>query len=809
MLQNLFSDVRYAVRTFRKSPGFTFVALLTLALGIGANSAIFSVVNGVLLRPLPYQDPGRLVMLWQQRADIPANTVTGEDFADWRKLSRSYEGMAALSGDLFTLTGVDRPRSYEGVPVSPEFFSILGVQPALGRAFLPEEEHTGRDHEVIFSDRMWKQAFGSASGITGKKIVLNHEPYTVIGVMPAGFAFLGSDTDLWVPLAIETMNDRQAHLFSVVARLRPRATIGQARAELKGIAAQLAKEYPVTNHGWSADVVTLRDQIVGGVRTAILVLLGAVGLVLLIACANTANLLLVRAAGRRREIGIRTALGASAGRLARQVLTESVLLAFVGGALGILIAWAAIHMLRTIYPGNLPRVEGVRLNAAVLWFTLGISCIAGIVFGMIPALASGRTEINESLREGSKGVAGGVRSRRTRNLLVGMEVALSVLLLIGAGLLLRSLLALTGSDLGFRPDHLLTMTVRAAEQEYSNEQQEAGDFARVVERLRSLPGVVSAAAATNAPALSWNQGRKFGIQEKPWPPGVVEGASYASVSPDYFRTTGIRLLRGSAFTPADRHGSLEVAIISEAFAKHYFPNQDPLGQHLVFYTRAFGANSFGPAIPREIVGIVSNIRNLQQLDSDASLAMYAPQLQNTLPFTFFFVRTSGNPIAMAGAARHAVNRVLPNVAVANMLPMETRLETAVARPRFNASLLGVFAALALVLAVVGIYGVAAYSVQQRRDEIGIRMAIGARSSDILQLILWQGMAPAVIGAAAGLLAAIPATRVIARLLYGIPKNDPLTFIFVPLVLIVSAALAALVPALQASRVDPISVLRSV
>ncbi len=807
-LETFWQDLQFSARTLGRSKGFATIALLTLALGIGANSAVFSIVNAVLLSPLPYPDANRLVVLWQSLPEVPTNSVTGPDFEDWRKQARSYDGLAAAMPDDFNLTGTQLPRSYGGMQVSANFFSVLGVHPRLGRTFTPEEEHAGADHVAIVSAGMWRGALGASPDAIGRKIVLNGEPFTVIGVMPPKFQFVIEKADVWVPLAIENNNDRHTHALFVVGRLKQGVTIEEARTELTGIAARLAKAYPETDANWTATVISLRDQMTGGVRMAMLVLLAAVGLLLLIACANTANLLLLRAAGRRREIGIRIAIGASAGRIIRQSLAESLLLALLGGALGLLVAWAAVQTVVALNPGSLPRMDEVRMDGTVLWFTFGISCLAGIGFGLLPALQAAREDIHHSLREGAKGTGGGVRGHRTRNTLVGVEVGVSLVLLIGASLLVRSLFALTGGDLGFKPDHLLSMNVRIAEQEYSSEQQEASDFNRVLERLRNLPGVISAAAATNAPSLGWNQGRRFEIKGRPWPAGELHGAGYVSISPSYFRTTGIRLLRGRVFTPADRHGSPEVIIISQAFAKRYFPKQDPLEESIICYSRAFGANRFRPAIARRIVGVVSDVRHLGSLEADASVEMYAPQLQNTLPFTYFLVRTALPPGNLAAAARHAVNRILPSAPVANVASMETLLEASVATPRFNAFLLGTFATIALLLAAIGVYGISAYSVQQRTREVGIRIALGSSQTEVLRLFLIQGIRPALLGALAGLAAALGITRFMASLLHDVSARDPLTFLVIPIVLVLAAGVAAFVPALRATRVDPATALRN-
>ncbi len=806
-LDRLAQHLFFGIRILGKNKGFAAAALLTLTLGIGANSAIFSIVDAVLIRPLPYTDSNRLVSLWERRPDVPRNLVTGPDFRDWRDRARSYSAIAALTPDTFNVTGFDRPASYSGLRVSPNLFAVLGVSPVVGRSFSAPEEVMGRNHVAIVSHKIWESAFGGSPDTIGKTLTLNDDVYTIIGVMPASFKFLDFKSDVWVPLSPDETNDRHAHTLMIIARLKNEISIAQARAELSGIAAQLAREYPETNHGWTTNVISLRDQVVGKVRTGLLILLGAVGLVLLIACANTANLLLARAAGRRHEIGIRAALGASSGRITRQLLTESLLLAVLGGIFGLVLAWGAIHSVRALDPGNIPRIDEVHLNVGVLWFTLLLSCFAGIVFGAFPALQSRRYDLVESLREGGRGTAGGLRTRSTRTVLVAAEVALSFVLLVSATLLLRSLIAQTETDLGFQANHLLTMSVRVAEQQYSSEQQEAADFQRAVNRLQGLPGALCAASSTNLPSLGWNQGRKFEIVGRPWPDGEIHGAGYISVSPTYFSCAGLHLIKQRSFTPADRHGSQEVIVISQSFAKRYFPGQNPIGQQISCYSRAFKANRFGPAIPRTIVGIVSDVRHLEEVGSDSSVEMYTPQMQNTLPFSFFMVRTSGEPASFAEVARRTVNRILPNAPISNLVPMETLLEEAVARPRFNTFLLGAFAIIALALAAIGIYGVAAYSVQQRLREIGIRMAVGATRAEILRVFFVQGVKPALIGVLVGLIVSFAVTRVMAGLLYGVTGHDPISFLLTPLVLILCAALASLVPAFRATRVDPVSALR--
>ncbi len=801
-------DFFFGLRILWKSKGFAAAALLTLALGIGANSAIFSIVDAILIRPLPYPNSNRLVTLWERRPDVPRNLVTGPDFRDWRDQAHSYDAMAALTPDSFNVTSSGSLTSFDGLRVSADFLRVIGVQPALGRSFLPQEEIIGQNHVAVISHRLWESAFAGSTHTIGKHITLNDGVYTIVGIMPSSFKFLDFKSDLWVPLSPDEANDRHAHTLIVIARLKNQRTVAEAASELSGIAAQLARQYPNTNAGWTVNVLPLRDQIVGSVRTGILILLGAVGLVLLIACANSANLLLVRAAGRRREMGIRLALGASPARITRQVLTESVLLAIMGGTLGLSLAWAAIQSVRALNPGNLPRIDEVQLNANVLWFTLFVSCLAGILFGLLPALQSRRYDIVESLREGARGIAGGVRSGKTRGVLVASEVALSLVLLVAASLLLRSLMALTEADLGFRPDHLLTLTIRVAEQQYSSEQQESADFERTVDGLQALPGVACAAAGTNLPSLGWNQGRKFEILGRPWPDGEIHGAGYLSVSPTYFSCAGSHLIKGRFFTPADRHGSQEVIIISEAFAKRYFPHQNPIGHQISCYSRAFKANRFGPAIPRTIIGIVSDVRHLEDVGSEASVEMYTPQMQNTLPFSYFLVRTFSYPALSLKAVRHTVNEVLPNAPVSNLVTMETLLGAAVARPRFNTFLLGAFATIALLLAATGIYGVVAYSVQQRIREVGIRMAIGATRTEILGLFLTQGLKPALFGASVGLIVSFALAHVLSDLVYGVTVHDPITFLLTPVILIASAGIASLIPAFRATRVDPVSALRS-
>lgn len=802
--------IRQTIRSLLKSPGFTSASIVALALGIGANTAIFSLVNSVLLRPLPYKDPSRLVMLWQ-RAPVGGNTndVSAADFQDWRDRNHSFEQIAAFLPSSFNLTEGDRPERILGLQITASFFMTLGVMPALGGVFGSEEEQPGAERSVVLSDTLWRRRFGGNGKLIGQTIHLDRQAYTVVGVMPPGFEFLGRDNELWAPLPLEPNRTlRNYYNLQALARLKPGVTIRRARAEMDTIARQLALEYPKTNQGWGAAVAPLRDEITGNARLPLLVLLGAVAFVLLIACANVANLLLARAAGRQKEFAIRAALGAGRLDIVRRLLAESMSLAWAGGALGVVLARWSISALVTLHPQDIPRLQEVGIDWRVLAFTVVVSLMTGTLFGLAPATHVSKLDLNEALKEAGRGASDGRRGGRTRSLLVVAEMALALVLLIGATLMIRTFMALENASTGFPTDNLLTMNVMPPEQQYSNEQQVADGFERVLERIQSIPGVLLAASATNLPVGGWNQGRAFTIEgREPKSPGEIQGAGYLSVSPGYFHTIGLTLRRGREFTAQDRHGAPDVMIISESMARRYWPGENPVGKRIICASVQFGKRGLGPSVPREVVGIVGDVQHIGR-DAETSVEMYVPQLQNTIPFTYFVVRTSTDAARFAPAVARGVNEVLKDLPVSGVKTIEDRLAESFSRPRFQMLLLGSFAGLALLLATIGIYGVMAYSVTRRTHEIGIRMALGADARQVLALVLGHGLKLALMGVVLGLAGAFASTRLMVTLLYGVTPTDVATFAGVSTLLVTVAALASFVPAWRAAKTDPASTLRS-
>jgi putative ABC transport system permease protein len=802
--------IRQTVRSLLKSPGFTAASIVALALGIGANAAIFSLVNTVLLRPLPYKDPSRLVMLWER---VPVggggNDVSAADFQDWRDRSRSFEQISAVLGSSFNLTEGDHPERVSGLRVTASFFTTLGVMPALGGVFGSEEEQPGAARSVVLSDTLWRRRFGGNRRLIGQTIHLDQQAYTVAGVMPPGFEFFGLENELWAALPLEPSRTlRNYYNLEALARLKPGVTIQQARAEMDAIARQLAIDYPKTNQGWGAAVAPLQDELTGSTRLPLLVLLGAVAFVLLIACANVANLLLARAVGRQKEFAIRAALGAGRLDIIRRLLSESLLLAAAGGLFGILLAHWSIAALIALNPAGIPRLHEVAIDWNVLLFAVFVSLITGILFGLAPAAQVSKLDLNEALKEGGRGASEGRRGGRTRSLLVVAEMALAVVLLIGATLMIRTFVALENASTGFPTENLLTMNVMMPEQQYSNEQQIAADFQRVLERIQSIPGVLSAASVTNLPVGGWNQGRAFTIEGRaPRSPGEIQGAGYLSANPGYFHTIGLTLRRGREFTMQDRLGAPDVVIISESMARRFWPDENPIGKRIICASVQFGKRGLGSPVPREIVGVVGDVQHVGR-DPETSVEMYVPQLQNTIPFTYFVVRTSSDAARFAPAVTHGVNEVLKESPVSGVKTIEDRLAESFSRPRFQMLLLGVFGGLALLLATLGIYGVMAYSVTQRTNEIGIRMALGADARQVLALVLRHALKLALIGVALGLAGALASTRLMATLLYGVAPTDAITFAGVSILLVAVAALASFVPAWRAAQTDPASTLRS-
>lgn len=809
IMGDLWQDLRYGLRMLVKNPGFTIVAVIALALGIGANSAIFSVVNAVLLRPLPYQDPDRLVMVWEDstKSGYPRDTPAAANYIDWRNQNQVFEGMAAIAEQNFNLTGTGEPERIEGRLVSANLFSLLGIEPQAGRAFLAEEDQPGHNRVVILSHGLWQRRFGSDAKLLGQTLTLNGENHTVVGIMPPHFQFPTREDQLWVPIAFtpEQAANRGRHYLEVVARLKPGVTLAQAQAEMSAIAMRMQQQYP-ENTDLGATITPLHEQVVGDIKPALLVLLGAVGFVLLIACANVANLLLARAAVRQKEISIRVALGASRLRLIRQFLTESVLLAVLGGGVGLLLSLWGVSLLKAFIPENISQVEAITIDGRVLLFTLLVSLLTGLIFGLAPVVQASSLNLNETLKEGGRDSAAGSRGNRIRSLLVIAEVAVSLILLIGAGLLINSFLRLRNVDPGFRANNLLTMKVVLPAFKYPDQARRTAFYNELLTRIETLPGVKSAAFTTNLPL--YQQGNSIGISIEGIPdpaPGQGRRPSVATrvISPRYFQTMGIQLLQGRGFSDQDKEDAPAVAVVNETMARRFWPGQDPMGKRLT----PGSLTSTDPNDWITVVGVAKDVRQFE-LTADPKPQMYLSYVQaGFFAPSDLVVSTDLDPISLAASVRKAVWEVDKDQPVSNIRTMEEIVSDSVARQRFSMMLLGIFAALALALAAVGIYGVMSYSVAQRTREFGIRMALGARRSDVLSLAVGHGLKLVLIGIVVGLGAAFFLTRVMSSLLFGVSATDPVTFIAISLVLIGVAAVASFIPARHATKIDPMVALR--
>ncbi|HKR12251.1 MAG TPA: ABC transporter permease [Pyrinomonadaceae bacterium] len=807
---NLFTDfvqdLRYAGRMQRKNPGFTLVAIIALALGIGANTAIFSVVNTVLLRPLPYKDPERLTMVWEDASKhgYPRDTPAAANFVDWRSQNTVFEGMAAIADESFNLTGAGDPERLEGRRVSVNLFPLLGIDPQLGRTFTSDEDQPGSNRVAVLSYGLWQRRFGGDNTIVGKPLNLNGDTYTVVGVMPARFQFPSSDDELWVPIAFtaEQAANRGRHYLQVVARLKSGVSFAQAQTEMNTIATRLQQQYPEQNADLGAVVTPLHEHLVGDIRPALLILLGAVGLVLLIACANVANLLLARAAVRQKEIAVRVALGARRGRLIRQFLTESVLLATVGGVVGLGIAFGGLILLRAFIPENISQAREIAMDLKVLGFTFLVSVITGLIFGLAPALQAARFNQTETLKEGGRDSATGSSGKRIRGLLVMSEVAVSLVLLIGAGLLINSFMRLRNVDPGFRADNLLTMKFVLPEPKYAGFQSRTAFYSDLIQRVEGLAGVKSAAVTTNLPLYRQGNSISISIEGRPAPPPGQELIVVTRiVSPRYFETMSIPFLSGRQFTDQDIATSPRAVVISETMARRYWPGEDPVGKRI-------GAGRIQrPEDWIQVVGVVKDVRQFE-LTAEPRPQMYLSYRQ-----AGFFaprdlvVKTDVDPASMAATVRKTVWEIDKDQPVSNIKTMEEILLDSIARQRFSMLLLAIFAAVALILAAVGIYGVMSYSVAQRTHEIGIRMALGAQTGAVLKLAVGYGLKLVIAGIAIGLIAAFFLTRVMSTLLFGVTATDPVTFTVISLLLIFVAAVASYIPARRATKVDPIIALR--
>jgi putative ABC transport system permease protein len=803
-------DLRYGFRMLMKRPGFTAVAVVALALGIGANTAIFSVVNGVLLRPLPFKEPGRLVAVWETNAQTGTevnnrNEVALPNFLDWREQNRVFEQLAALTYASVNLTGTAEPERIQSAVVTTNMFQTLGVEPAQGRAFLPEEENVKSQRAVVISHGLWQRRFGSDPGLVGRTLTLNGNPTTVVGIMPQGFQLqfpVSMAVDMWLPMRIDqaAAPDRNYHYLYVLGRMKPGVTVEQAQSGMSAIMGQLQQQYPETNAAKGANVIPLHKQLVGDVEPYLYVLFGAVGFVLLIACANVANLLLARTSARQKEVAIRTALGASRLRLVRQLLTESIMLAVMGGGLGLLIAYWGIDLLIALSPSDVPRLGEIGLHGPVFAWTLLVSLLTGMLFGLAPALQASKPDLNEALKESGGRGTGGLKTSRLRSLLVVSEVALALVLLISAGLMIRSLLALQRTNPGFETKNLLTMNISLPRQKYRESKQSILFFDQLIERIRGVPGVQAVGGCDPLP-LSGSDGTTGFVVEGGPSLALAERPEVGSrtVTPDYFRAMGIPLVKGRALTEADREDRPRALLINEALARKYFPGEDVIGKRL-----GFGEPE--KQVWWEVVGVVGNVRH-KRLDREAKPEVYFPYQQQPHNFLSLVVRTAQDPAAMAGAVRSQVLSLDPDQPVFDIKTMDERLSNTVSQSRFITLLLAAFSGLALCLSAVGVYGVMAYTVAQRTHEIGIRVALGAQSGDVLRLVLAQGMKLTLIGVGLGLGAALLLTRVMASLLYGVTATDPLTFIAVAALLSAVALLACFIPARRALKVDPIVALR--
>jgi predicted permease len=818
-METLWRDLSYGVRMLIKDPGFTAVAVLSLAIGIGANSAIFSVADALLLRPLPYEDADRLVILWSRSPglNVAQDWFSPGQYLDVKTRNQVFEEVAITIGGSFNLTGQGTPERVDGARVSSSLFTLLGAGPLLGRVFLPEEDEPGKPPAVVLSNGFWQRRFGSDPEIIGKSLTLNGNNFAIVGVMPAEFSLNKEvmpavngiqKADLLLPLPMNetARTNRGNEDFNIFGRLRPGVTVARAQADMDVIAAQMKREYPGNyppNGGLTISVVPLLEQVVGDFRLALYVLSGAVGFVLLIACANVANLLLARAAVRQKEIAVRVAVGASRPRILRHLLTESVLLALTGGLTGLAIALLAVRVLRAFGPENIPRLGEIGIDMRVMAFTFFISLLTGILFGLAPALRASRVDLNEVLKDGGRrsvgGGATGLGHHRVRKLLIVSEVALSLVLLIGAGLLIRSYRRIADANPGFNAHNVLSLRVSLPVSKYSAPGLVSSFFKQLDERVKALPGIESVGTNYLLPlssvALGWEPITVDGYVPRAGEDLIIASSGY--VSPDYFRAMGIPLLKGRYFNEHDIKGAQEVAIVDDKMAERFWPGEDPIGKRM-------RRGKTGPW--RTVVGVVGDEREYD-LESEPPITAYYPVEQFNIGSRFLVARATSDPVQMTAAITREIQSLDPELPVYDVSTMEQRLKDSLARRRFSMMLLGVFAASALILAAIGIYGVMSYWVNQRTHEIGLRMALGAQQSNILQLVIRQALVLVSFGIAIGLAGAFALTRVMSGLLFGVGATDRLTFVIISLFLGGMALLASYLPARRAAKVDPMVALR--
>jgi putative ABC transport system permease protein len=803
MISSFVRDARHAIRMLVNSPGFSLIALLTFALGIGVNTAVFSVFNGVLLRPLPYPEPDRITMIWldNRRLGIKEDITSFPNYRDWRDQNSSYAQMAAFTPSAFSLTGAGEPERLQGAQATANFFDVMGVKPVAGRLFDVSHEKPGNDNVVVLSFGLWQRKFGGAADALGRTIVLNGRPHEVIGVMPADLR-QPENAELWKPLAPdENLREaRGAFWLPVIGRLKPGITVEQAQTEMSGISARMEQQFD-SNRGYGAYVVPLHKQLVGDVERSLFVLLAAVGFVLLIACANLGNLMLGRTAARRKELAIRTALGARRWRLVRQIVTEAFVLAIAGSVLGLVLAYWAIGFFMAVGGDSIPRPEMIGIDARVLGFTLLLAAASALLAGLLPALHASGSVVVDSLREGGR-EGGPAASRRTRSALVAAEVALAFVLLAGAGILVRTLWSMQQVDRGFDASRIAVATVSLPPALYGGPPEVRGFYARLLERVRALPGVESAATGTGVLLPELANSGIFSFEGKPLPPEEQRiEFPVESVSPDYFETLNMTVVRGRPFDARDHADAPPVVIINETLARLGWPGEDPIGRRM----RSGAENSTAPWLT--VVGV---IRDARRADVTKAIRpeLYRCALQATPRTQMLLVRTAGDPAAIFPSVRNELRQLNPQLPLYRVNTLQTQLSSTLNQPRFRAVLLAGFAVIALALATIGIYGVTAHAVNQRRHEVGVRMALGANAREVLTLILTQHLRPALAGVVLGIAGAVALARFLESLVYGVGASDPLTFGFMAVTLVTVAVIACWIPARRATRVDPLIALRT-
>jgi putative ABC transport system permease protein len=810
-MDTLFKDIRYGVRGLLKHPGFTAIVVITLALGIGASTAIFSVVNSVLLRRLPYRTAERIVAIQEVDPNGKRGQSTSANFLDWRAQQTVFEHLAAIKTTTTNLALSDHAERIDLAQTNADFFDVFGVAPQYGRLFIPQDEQAGHDPVVVVSDALWQRRFGSDPALVGKPITLDGRNYTVIGIAPPGFQY-PDKTELWLPplqLVPElypgqdvTQTRRMGYLW-VVALLKPGVSLPQASGEMETITARLRQQYPDSNNKRFNRVVSLHDHLIGDTNKLLWLLLGAVTFVLLIGCANVANLLLASGASRHKEMAIRTALGASRGRVIRQLFTESTILALAGGAVGLLIAFWGLAAITKLLPTDFPRLNEIHIDLRVLGFTFAASVLTGMIFGLAPALQISRSDVQEAIRETGRGTAGSLRQSRFRQALIVVEVALSVVLLAGAGLLFRSFMRLQSVNTGFVAQQVLTARLTPSGTNYTNDADFTKFYNQVIEKVEAIPGVQDAGVINTLP-LYKGATSGFRVEGRPvTTPDKWPSVNYRVVSPDYFRAMGVSVLQGRAYTEHDDANAPLVMMVNQQLAREIFPGENPVGKRITFgSTDANGQ-------PRwfEIVGVVANVRSLE-LREEPTAELYFSFQQDLWPAMSLVVRSSVEPGSLSASVRQAVNEVDRSVPVSDVKTMDHIVSESIMQPRFNLFLLGLFGAVAMVLSAAGIYGVTAYTVTQRTHELGIRIALGAQLGDVLKMILGQGMAVIGVGLVVGLAAAFALTRLLKSLLFGVGENDPLTFVAITAVLLLVALIACYIPARRATKVDPLVALRA-